>query len=108
MKDLSMLPTPQVTLIHKEGRNSYGCAQSIVVGELCQRQEFGLVVLLIVAVTTEVLLQHLVSLFHLSITLWMISGSEVQSHIKGFAQQTGEAGDKLRVAVRGNMQCSMF
>src|ERR1700719_1834677 len=75
-----------ITLVCKEWGNPCSGAQSIVVGKFHQGQEFGPVVLLVIAVTTEVLFQHLVSSFHLSIALWMIPRGKVQGHIEDLAQ----------------------
>ncbi len=33
----------------------------------------------------------------------MISGSEVEFHVKGFGKRAHELGDKFRAAVRGDM-----
>src|ERR1700726_2494410 len=75
-----------ITLVHKEWGNLRSGARSIVVGKFHQGQEFGPVVLLIIAVTMEVLFQCLVSLFCLSVALRVIPRSEVQGHIEDFAQ----------------------
>src|ERR1700731_4308877 len=56
-----------ITLVRKEWGNPCSGARSIVVGEFRQGQEFGPVVLLIIAVTMEVLFQRLVSSFRLSV-----------------------------------------
>src|ERR1700726_2557027 len=98
-----------ITLVCKEWGNPCSGAWSIVVGKFCQGQEFGPVVLLVIAVTTEVLFQCLVSSFHLSIALWVIPRSKVQGHIEDLARQAEKMRDKLRAAIRGDVQRnSMF
>ncbi len=80
-----------IAFVRKEGRESGGGVWSIVVCELHEWQEFGLVVLLVVAaVDTEVLFQGLVDTFGLSIAFRMISGGEVKVHIESFAEGTEE------------------
>src|ERR1700731_3791243 len=93
-----------ITLVRKEWGNPHSGARSIVVGKFHLGQEFGPVVLLIIAVTTEVLFQHLVSLFHLSVTLWVIPRSKVQGHIEDLAQQVEKTRDELGAAIGGDVQ----
>jgi len=93
-----------ITLVRKEWGNPCSGAQSIVVGKFCQGQEFGPVVLLVIAVTMEVLFQCLVSLFRLSIALWVIPRSKVQGHIEDLAQQVEKTRDELGAAIGGDMQ----
>ncbi len=42
-------------------------------------------------------------MFHLSVGLWMISGSEVKFHVKGFSKGTCKLGDKLGATVRSDV-----
>ncbi len=42
-------------------------------------------------------------MFHLSVSLRMISGSEVKFHVKGFSKGMHELGDKLRATIRGDI-----
>src|ERR1700731_2459669 len=93
-----------ITLVRKEWGNPRSGARSIVVGEFHQGEEFGPVVLLIIAVTTEVLFQHLVSSFHLSVALWVIPRSEVQGHIEDFAQRAEKTRDELGAAIGGDVR----
>ena len=59
---------------------------SIVVCELCDRKKVRPIVLLIVAIDSEVLFQSLVHAFGLSVTLGVISRGEVELHVKSRAQ----------------------
>src|ERR1700731_4241537 len=98
-----------ITLVRKEWGNPRSGARSIVVGEFHQGQEFGPVVLLIIAVTTEVLFQRLVSSLRLSVALQVIPRSEVQGHIEDLAQQAEKTRDELRAMIRGDVrQNSVF
>ena len=58
-----------VTLVSVEWRHTSGGVWSIIVGKFCQRKKRGPVILLVVAVTAEVLLKGLVDPFSLSISL---------------------------------------
>ncbi len=42
-------------------------------------------------------------MFHLSVTLRMISGSEVEFHVKSFSKGMRELGDNFGAVVRGDM-----
>src|ERR1700730_3032968 len=98
-----------ITLVHKEWGNPRSGARSIVVGKFRQGQEFGPVVLLVIAVTMEVLFQCLVSLFFLSVALWVIPGSKVQGHIEDLAQRAEKMRDELGAMIGGDVrQNSVF
>src|ERR1700730_4383082 len=98
-----------ITLVRKEWGNPRSGARSIVVGEFRQGEEFRPVVLLIIAVTTEVLFQRLVSSLRLSVALRVIPGSEVQGHIEDLAQRVEKTRDELRAAIGGDVRRdSMF
>ena len=56
-----------VSLVSKERRHTSGLARRIVVGELSQRKQLGPVVLLVVAVSTEILFEDLIDLLSLTI-----------------------------------------
>src|SRR6266481_2685973 len=75
-----------VPLVGKEWCGAGSGARGVVVCELCEGQEAGPVVLLVVAVHPEVLLEGLISALSLPITFRMIAGCEVQLHIEGHAQ----------------------
>jgi len=74
-----------IAFVGEERRYSGCCVWSIVVSELGQGKEQTPVILLIVGIHMEVLLQCLVDSFGLTITFRVISGGEVQLHIKGFS-----------------------
>ena len=52
----------------------------------------------------EVLFQHLVSSFHLSVALWVVPRSKVQGHIEDLAQQVEKMRDELGAAIRGDVR----
>src|SRR6202030_4476794 len=93
-----------ITLLLKEWGNPRSGARGIVVGEFRQGEEFGPVVLLIIAVTTEVLFQRLVSSFRLSVALWVVPRSEVQGHIEDLAQRVEKTRDELGATIGGDVQ----
>src|ERR1700730_9569056 len=98
-----------ITLVREEWGNPRSGARSIVVGEFRQGQEFGPVVLLIIAVTMEVLFQRLVSSFRLSVALRVIPRGEVQGHIEDLAQRAEKTRDELGAMIGGDVrQDSMF
>jgi hypothetical protein len=71
-----------ITFVSKEGGDASRGICSIVVGKLGDRQEFSPIVLLVVAIDSEVLLEGLIRLFALSIAFRVLSGGEVESHVK--------------------------
>ena len=98
-----------ITLISEEWRDTSGHTRSIIVSKLHKREEFSPVVLLVVTVDAEVLLKGLVSMLCLPIPLRVISGGEVELHVKGFTKRAEEMGDKFQTSVRGGMsRYSMF
>ena len=60
----------------------HSTAQSELDGNPSPTRMTGDVVLLVVAVDSDVLLQSLVRSFHLSISLWVVSGSEMKFHVE--------------------------
>ena len=42
-------------------------------------------------------------MFCLSVTFWMVTGSEMEFHAQGFAERSKEVRDKLGAAIRRNM-----
>lgn len=71
-----------IALVGEERRDTGGRVRSVVVGELREWEKTGPVVLLVVAVDAEILLQGLVDAFSLSISLRMVTGGEVESHVE--------------------------
>ena len=59
--------------------------------------------MLIVGENPDVLFQGLVDTFCLSITFQMVSRSEMEFHVQGFAKRSKEVRDKLRAMIRRNM-----
>ena len=71
----------------KEGRDTSGCARGVVKCELCEWEEFGPIVLLVVAVDSEVLFESLVRLLGLTISFWVITRGEMQGHSECFPSE---------------------
>ena len=62
-----------ISFISEEWRNTSSSTQSIIVGKLHKRQEFGPVILLIITIYTKILLEGLVHTFSFSITFGIVS-----------------------------------
>ena len=73
-----------VAFVGEEGRDAGRSARSVVVGKLCKGKEFSPIVLLIVAIDSEILFQRLVSPFGLSVSFGVVTGREVELHVQGF------------------------
>jgi hypothetical protein len=74
-----------ITFVGKKGGNAGRGVRSIVVGKLRDGQEFGPIVLLVIAIDPEILLKGLVCPFGLSIAFWMITRGKVESHVQCFS-----------------------
>ena len=59
--------------------------------------------MLIVGEDPDVLFQGLLDTFCLSIAFRMVSGSEMEFHVQGFAERSKEVRDKLGAVIRHNM-----
>jgi len=92
-----------ITLVGKEGCNSSSGTWSIVVSELSYWKVFGPIVLLVIAIDLEVLFQSLISLFYLSITFRMISGSEVKLHVQHSSERPKEVGYEFHAMIRSDV-----
>src|SRR5882724_3630268 len=88
-----------ITLIGKEGCNAGSGTRSIVISELSYWKEFGPIILLVVAIDSEVLFQSLISSFGLSITFGVISGSEVKLHVQCSSKGPEEVRYEFRAAI---------
>ena len=86
-----------------ERGNGGSHARSIVVSDLREWEQSEPVVLLIVAVDTDVLFQGLISVLGLTITFGMVSRGEVQLHVQGHAKRLEEVRDKLGTPITGHM-----
>ena len=58
---------------------------------------------MIVGENPDVLFQGLVDTFCLSIAFWVVTGSEMEFHVQGFAKRSKEVRDKLGAVIRRNM-----
>jgi len=93
-----------VTFVSEERGNTSSGAQSIIVSEFCQREEFGPIVLLIIAIDSNILFKGLIRLFGLSVGFGVITGGEVELHIQSCSERSEEVGYKLRASVGSNMR----
>jgi hypothetical protein len=92
-----------IALISEERRHAGRGTQSIVVSKLRKWKKSGPVVLLVVAVHPEMLFEHLVGAFGLAVALGVVTGSEMEFHVKGLAQGTEEMRNELRAPIRGDV-----
>ena len=92
-----------VSFVCEEQRDSCSSAGGIIVRELCQGQEIGPVVLLVIAVNPKVLLQGLVGPFCLSITFRVVTRCEVELHVECSPERAEEMGDKFSASVGSDM-----
>jgi len=98
-----------ITFVNKERDNTSSGARSIIVSEFCQREEFGPVVLLIIAIDLNILFPGLICSFSLSVSFRVITRGEMELHIQSCSKSLEEVGYKLGASVGSNMrQNTMF
>jgi len=90
--------------VSEERGNASSGAQSIIVSEFCQREEFGPIVLLIIAIDSNVLFQGLICSFSLSVSFGVITRGEVELHIQSCSERLEEVGYKLGASVGSNVR----
>ena len=73
-----------VSFIGKKWRDSSGGIRGIIISKFGDGEQIQPIVLLVVAVHSEVLLQGLIHLFSLTVTFGVITGGEVELHVQGF------------------------
>ena len=71
-----------IFLISEEWENTSSSTRSIIIGKLHKKQEFELVILLVITIYIEVLLESLIHVFGLSITFEVVAWSKVKLHIQ--------------------------
>jgi len=92
-----------VAFVGEEGGDTSGCTRGVVKSELCEWEEFGPIVLLVVAVDSEILFESLVHPLGLTISFWVIARGEMQGHSECFSERAEEVGDELQTSVGGDM-----
>src|ERR1700720_2105527 len=92
-----------ITFISEEWRNTRCSTRSIVKSKLGQWKESFPVILLVVAVHTQILFQSLVCLFGLSIAFRVISRSKVKLHIQSLSERSEEMENELGSVVGCDM-----
>jgi hypothetical protein len=73
--------TRMITLVSEERCDTSRHVQSVVICEFHERQECGLVILMVVAVHVNILLKHLVSMLSLPVGFRVITRSEMQTDV---------------------------
>ena len=79
-----------VALIGIEGCNTSGCTCCVIVCELSEWEQAEPIVLLVIAVDSDVLFQSLISSFGLSITFRMITQGEMKLHVETETERSEE------------------
>ena len=92
-----------VTFVGKEWGDPCSGTRGIVVSKFCKWEQGIPVILLIIAKYPQVLFQGLIGPFGLPVTFGMVSGGEVELHVKCFSKGAEKSGDKLGTLVRGYM-----
>jgi len=93
-----------VTFVSEERGNASSGIQSIIVSEFHQQEEFGPIVLLIVAIDSNILFQGLIHSFSLSISFGVITGGKMELHIQSCSERSEEVGYKLGALVGSNVR----
>ena len=92
-----------VSFVREEQRDSCSSAWGVIVRELCQGQEIGPVVLLVITVNPKVLLQGLVGPFCLSVAFRVVTRCEVELHVECGPERAEEMGDEFGASVGSDM-----
>ena len=79
-----------VALIGIEGHDTGGCTWCIIVCELSEWEQAKPIVLLVIAVDSDVLFQSLISSFGLSVTFRMITQGEMKLHVGSETERSEE------------------
>jgi len=93
-----------ITFVSEEGGNAHSGTWSIIVSKFRQREEFRPIVLLVIAIDSNVLFQGLIRSFSLSISFGVITGGEMELHIQSCSERPEEVGYKLGASVRSNVR----
>ena len=74
-----------VSFIGEKRRDSSGGIRGVIISKLGDGEQVRPIVLLVVAVYSEVLLQSLIHSFSLSVTFRVITGGKVEFHVQSFS-----------------------
>ena len=88
-----------VALIGIEGRDTGGSTWCIIVCELGEWEQAKPIVLLVIAIDSDVLFQSLISSFGLSITFRMITQGEMKLHVESKTERSEKVQDEFRTSV---------
>ena len=92
-----------VTFVGKERGDPCSGTRGIVVSKFRKREQGVPVILLIIAKYPQVLFQGLIGPFGLSVTFGVVSGGEVELHVKCFSEGAEKSGNERRTSVGGYM-----
>jgi len=87
-----------ITFVSKERCNTSSGTWSIIVSKFCQREEFRPIVLLIIAINSNILFQGLICLFSLFVSFRVITRGEMELYIQSCSERLEEVGYKLILA----------
>lgn len=90
----------------EERRDARGGVRSVVVHELREGPKISPVILVIVAVDSEILFEGLIDAFSLSVGLRMMSGGMVHANAKQFGEGVEKLGDEFSTTVGGEVRQS--
>ena len=92
-----------IAFVSEERGNTGGGTRGVVEGEFRKGKEIGPVVLLIVAIDSEVLFQCLIGPFGLAVAFGVVTRGKVEFHIKSGAKGAEEVGDEFRTTIRSDV-----
>ena len=92
-----------VTFVGKEWGDPCRGTRGIVVSKFGKWEQGIPVILLIIAKYPQVLFQGLIGSFSLSVTFGVVSGGEVELHVKCFSEGVEKLGNELGTSVGGYM-----
>src|SRR5215471_13265786 len=93
-----------IAFIGEERRYAGGGTRSIIVCEFRKWKELRPIVLLIIAIDTEVLFKGLIKSFGLPIAFWMITGGKMEFHVQRLTERTEEMRHEFGTPVGGDMR----
>ena len=92
-----------VTFVGKERGDPCSGTRGIVVSRFRKWEQGVPVILLIIAKYPQVLFQGLIGPLGLPVTFGVVSGGEVELHVKCFSEGAEKSGNELGTSVRGYM-----
>src|SRR5215471_15440441 len=93
-----------IAFIGEKWRDAGGRTWSIVICEFRKWKELRPIVLLIIAIDTEVLFKGLIKSFGLPIAFWVITGGKMEFHVQCLTERMEEMRHEFGTPVRGDMR----